>query len=190
MQRIGNLKNKFVKRHLRPIIAHAEAVPYPGVLHPSLRNADGSFRRPLATDTDPIARSADAFVHLNGLLPGTVLLQATGESFVVATGADSATVKPAGLLGNFVGGELDELGEENMIAVWHGADSQYEVYAPAFDDTGLAAAYAAATPGNPVLLYAKPSGLLGIEGTPGNRVAVASLRERVSQAKIIVDLLV
>lgn len=195
MQRIQapfNLARSVQKRTLRPVIAHAEAVPYPGVLHPSFRNADNSFRAPLAADSSPIARSADAFLLNGGLIPGTVLIQSASNSFVVATGANSATIAPAGLLGNFVGGVFDELGDNNEISVWKGAFvSQYEVYSPAFDDTGLAAAYAAATPGNPVKLYAAADGRLSlIGGSPANRVAVATLRERTGPGQIVIDLLV
>lgn len=191
MQRIGNLRNQFEKRKLRPILAHTEATPYPGTLHPSLRDSTtGAFRKPLAADTDPIARSADAFTYLNGLPAGLVMIQGPGDSFVVATGANSANIAPAGLLGNVVGGDMDELGDNNEIAVWRGQDSQYEVLAPAFDDTGLAAAYAAATPGNPVKLYAGADGRLQANGAPGNRIAVATLRERTGPGKIVIDLLV
>lgn len=189
MQRIGNIKNQFERRKLRIIIGHTEATPYPGIAHPSLFNTDGSFRKPLAADTTPVARSADAFTYLNGLPAGIVMLQAEGDSFVVATGADVAALTPAGLLGNSIGGELDELGDNREIAVWKGQGTQAEIYAPAFNDTGLAAAYAAATPGNPVKLYAGTDGRLITLGAPSNRVPVATLRERSGPGKIIVDLL-
>lgn len=189
MLRITNLSNVFQKRTLRVKYGHTQATPYAGSLHPSLRDASGSFRKPISTDTLPLARSADAFTHKGGLVPGTVMVKAEGESFVVANGANAA-VRPFGLLANFVGGELDDLKDNNEIGVWNGVDSVYEVLAPAFDDTGLAAAYAAATAGVPVLLYARPNGLLGAEGTPGNRLPVAELIERPSASKILVKLLV
>jgi hypothetical protein len=62
--------------------------------------------------------------------------------------------------------------------------------APAFNDTGLAAAYAAATPGIPVLLYAGADGRLGVNGTPGSRLPVAELIERPSASKITIRSLV
>ena len=190
VQDATNLTAVLQKRLVRPKYAHTQGYPYAGSIDPSLRNSDGSFRAPLAADTLPVARSANAFTYWGGLVPGTVLLKSAGESFVVATGADSANLRPFGLLGNFVGGTFDELKSNNEIGVWRGPDSVYEILAPAFDDTGLAAAYTAATPGNPVLLYAGVDGRLATFGTPGSRVPVASLIERPSQSKITINLLV
>jgi hypothetical protein len=189
MLRITNLSNVFQKRLVRPKYAHTQGFPYAGSLHPSLRDSEGSFRKPLAADTLPLARSADAFTYKGGLVPGTVVLKAEGESFVVATGANAA-LRPFGLLGQFVGGELDDLKDNNEIGVWQGPDSVYEILAPAFNDTGLAAAYAAATPGIPVLLYAGADGRLGVNGTPGSRLPVAELIERPSASKITIRSLV
>lgn len=189
MLRITNLSNVFQKRTLRVKYGHTQATPYAGSLDPSLRNSDGSFRKPLAADTLPLARSADAFTLKNGLVPGMVMVKAAGEGFVVANGA-AAAVRPFGLLANFVGGELDDLKDNNEIGVWIGPDSTYEVLAPAFDDTGLAAAYSAATPGVPVLLYAGVDGRLVSVASPGSRIPVAELIERPSASKINIKLLV
>lgn len=187
MLRLKNLSNRYQKRLVRPLYAQTQATPYSAVLDPSLRNTDGSIRRPLAADTTPIARSADAFTLKNGLVPGTVMLKGAGEGMVVATGANLAQT-PFGILANFVGGDMDELGDENQIGVWRGPDSVFEIIAPAFDDTGLAAAYAAATPGSPVLLYAGIDGRLVANGSPGNRVPVAHLVQRVDKNRIVIDL--
>lgn len=190
MLRPTKLTNKYQKRLIRPLYAQTQATPYAAYLDPSLRNADGSFRKPLAADTTPtfpLARSADAFTLKNGLVPGTVVLKGAGEGVVVANGAASANTKPLGLLANFVGGELDDLGDENFVGVWRGPDSVFELLAPAFDDTGLAAAYAAATAGNPVTLKAQPDGRLGA-GAVANAPVVAELIERVSASRIVVDL--
>jgi len=96
------------------------------------------------------------------------------------------------LLANFVGGTLDDLKDSNEIGVWYGPGSVYEVLIPAFDDTGLASAYANATvaAGNPVLLYAQPTGLLGVTNTGGTQIPVAELIERRSNAVIQIKLLV
>jgi hypothetical protein len=191
MQRLTKLSNKFQKRLIRPLYAQTQATPYAAYLDPSLRNSDKSFRKPLAADTTgggfPLTRSADAFTLKNGLVPGTVVVKGVGDGVVVANGADSVDVKPFGLLANWVGGELDDLGDENYVGVWRGPDSVFELLAPAFDDTGLAAAYSAATAGNPVKLFAKPDGRLGT-GTIANRVVVAELVERVSASRIVIDL--
>lgn len=198
MLRIRNLSNMFQKRLIRPILANTQGTPYPGVLDASLRNADGSFRAPLSTDTQPIARSAAAFVLQGGIVPGTVMIKSAGDSFVVATGVDTAAPnqeRPFGLLANFVGGTLDDLQDNNEVGVWYGPGSVYELLAPAFNDTGLAAAYAAAVPGKPVILYAGADGRLAqttalVGGVLGNKLPVAELVERTSAAKIIVKLLV
>jgi hypothetical protein len=194
MLNIRNLSNMFQKRLIRPILAQTQGTPYAGVLDPSLRNTDGSFRAPLSTDTVPVTRSANAFTLQGGLVPGQVMIKSAGDSFVVATGA-ATNERPFGLLGNFVGGTLDDLRDNNEIGVWYGPGSMYELLAPAFNDTGLAAAYAAATPGAPVLLYAGADGRLAqatalVGGVNTNKLPVAELMERSSAAKIIVKLLV
>lgn len=187
MLQIRNLSNVFQKRLIRPEYAHTQATPYAAVLDASLRNTDGSFRAPLSTDTLPLARSANAFTLQGGLVPGTVVVKGAGESVVVASGANAAE-QPFGLLANFVGGTLDDLKDANEVGVWRGPDATFTILAPAFDDTGLAAAYAAATPGNPVKLYAGVDGRLVANGTPGSRIVVAHLIERVSASQIRIDL--
>lgn len=189
MLRIKNLSNQFQKRTLRALYAQTQATPYSATLHPSLRNTDGSFRAPLSTDTLPLARSAAAFLLQGGLVPGSVVAKSVGESVVAHNGV--AGVRAFGLLANFVGGTLDELGDENQVGVWRGPDSVWELLKPAFDDTGLAAAYATASnsAGTPVKLYAQPSGLLG-GGVPAGATEadVVALLIEYTPSKIIVDL--
>lgn len=192
MLRIRNLSNAMQKRTLRVLHGQTQATPYAGTLDASLRNTDGSFRRPLAADTVPVARSADAFVLQGGLVPGMVMTKAAGEGFVVATGANTVA-RNFGLLANFVGGTLDDLQDANEIGVWYGPGSVYEVLFPAFDDTGLAALYAAATPGAPVYMAAGTDGRLkgfADAAALGSRVAVAELIERRSAGVIQIKLLV
>lgn len=188
MLRVRSLSNQYKKRPLRALYAQTQATPYSGTIHTSLRNTDGSFRAPLATDTLPIARSAAAALDQGGLMPGTVMVKSAGESFVVHNGV--AGVRAFGLLANFVGGQIDEIGDENSIAVWRGPDSVWELLKPAFDDTGLAAAYATASNGGTsVPLYAQPSGLLG--GTvPASATEVDIIARLIeyTPTKIIVDL--
>ena len=187
MLRIRNLSNQFQKRTIRPLYAHTQATPYAATLDPSLRNTDGSFRAPLAADVTPLARSAAAALIQGGLPAGTVVAKGAGESIVVHNGV--AGVKAFGLLANFVGGTLDDLGDENQVGVWRGPDAVFEILAPAFDDTGLAAAYSAATPGNPVKLYAGTNGLLTpVVGAKTDADIVALLVERTSASKIVIDL--
>jgi hypothetical protein len=80
MLRITNLSNVFQKRLIRPLYAQTQATPYAAVLDTSLRNADGSFRAPLATDTLPLTRSAAAFLLQGGIVPGTVVVKGAGEA--------------------------------------------------------------------------------------------------------------
>lgn len=192
MLRLKNLSNKFQKRLVRPLYAQTQATPYAATLDSTLRNADGSFRLPLSTDTTgggyPLTRTADAYSLKNGLVPGTVMVK-SAEGEQVAVGDDVAGLKPFGLLANFVGGDLDDLGDEDYVGVWRGRESVYEILAPAFNDTGLAAAYAAATAGAPVELFIGPDGRLCEAGQKSNsNVVVAELIERVSASRIVIDL--
>lgn len=181
MLRIRNLKNKYQKRLIRPLYAQTQATPYAAVLDDSFRDATGTYVFPAA-----------AFKYKGGLVPGTCMVN-RGEKVTVATGAagGAAPALPPnifGLLANFVGGELDDLGDENYVGVWRGPDSVYEILAPGFDDTGLSAAWDAATQGVPVPLTAGPDGRLAYVATLGNRQIVANLIERPSASRIIVDL--
>jgi len=193
MLRITNLSNAMQKRTLRVLHGQTQATPYAGTLNPALRNTDGSFRAPVAADVTPIDYTANTFTYQGGLLPGMVMCRTQGESFMPHPGIN--TVRPFGLLANFVGGTIDDLKDNNEIGVWYGPGSVYEVLIPAFDDTGLAAAYAAGGAGGPsagvpVLLYAQPTGLLGVTNTGGNQIPVAELIERRSNAVIQIKLLV
>lgn len=189
MLRIRNLSNAMQKRTLRVLHGQTQATPYAGTLHPALRNTDGSFRPPVAADTTPVDYTAPTFTLQGGLVPGTVMIRVAGEAFMPARGGNFAD-RPFGLLANFVGGTLDDLQDSNEIGVWYGPGSVYEVLYPAFDDTGLAAAYSAATAGNPVLLYAGTDGRL-VQPSPGaSALPVAELIERRSAGVIQIKLLV
>jgi len=179
MLRIRNLKNKYQKRLIRPLYAQTQATPYAAVLDPSFRDVSNNLVLPGA-----------AFLYKGGLVPGTVMSN-KGDNVTVATGADAA-LRGFGLLANFVGGELDDLGDENFVGVWRGPDAVFEILAPGFDDTGLSVAWTASTPGLPVPLYAGVDGRLTCQpggGAPGtNRLIIAHLLERPNQNRIIVDL--
>jgi hypothetical protein len=96
-----------------------------------------------------------------------------------ATGVNAAE-QPFGLLANFVGGDLDDIGDEDSVGVWRGANHAFfELLKPAYDDTGLSTAFTAETGADaPTLLYAGTDGRLVVNGSPGNRVAVARLIDR------------
>jgi hypothetical protein len=173
MLRVRNISNIAQKRLLRPLYAHTQGYPYAAVLDPSLRNVDGSFRAPLASDTLPLTRSAAAFLLQGGLVSGTVMVKAAaGEGMVVHNGV--ATVKPFGLLANFVGGTIDDLQDNNEIGVWRGPDSVWELLKPGFNDSTIAAAYVAAGPGTAAVLAAGVNGLL--DGFAFNNAAATDAR--------------
>lgn len=175
MLQIRNLSNMFQKRLIRPKLAHTQGTPYPAFLDPALRNADGSFNLP-----------GGAFKVQSGLVPGSVVVR-VGATEAIRPATGGANEIPFGLLANFVGGTLDDIKDENMVGVWRGVDSTYEILAPAFDSTGLAAAIAGAGNGLPVKLYAQPDGRLG-SSVSTSAVVVAHLVKMDSVGKIEVDL--
>lgn len=186
------------KRHLRVVEGQTQATPYAGYLDPSLRNADGSLRLPTATDTLPVKRSVAAFNFQGGLIPGIVMVKTSGENFTVAAGEDAA-IKPFGLLGQFVGGSFDGVKSTNEIGVWYGPGSVYDILAPAWNDTGLAAeittAASANTGSKTVFLYAGGDGRLAgvgatVKTSVGSQLPVAEVIERMSEAVLRIKLLV
>lgn len=207
MLRLKNLSNKYQKRLIRPIYAQTQATPYATSLddqtltgnaatgRTSFRNGDGSRYLPKSGDTSPLGtRSADAFTTKGSLASGLVMVRTVGEKVAVATGVDSAAERPFGLLANFVGGDLDDLGDENTVGVWRGAQHAFfEILAPAFDDTagdGITAAVTASLAGGTANLYAGTDGRLFYDASQGNRIAVARLIERPSASRILIELLV
>jgi hypothetical protein len=187
------------KRLIRPVYAQTQGFPYAASLDPSFRNTDGSFRTPLSTDTAgaaagqgtvPLSRSSAPFTYQGSITPGQVLVKTLGQEQVcIANGAASA-VQPMGLLGQWLGGTFDNVGTSNQVGVWMGPDSTYDLLAPAWNDTGLAAAIAAAGAGIQVNLYAGSDGRLGIISGGGSQVAVARVIQRISAAVLRIQLLV
>lgn len=195
MQRIfgpgnaGNITLTAQKRLIRPVYAQTQATPFACFLDPSLRNANGTIRIPQASDTEPIARSANAFSYEGSLTPGLVMIKSAGENVVVATGANAAQ-QPFGLLDQWLGGNFDNVGQINEVSVWRGPDSVFELLAPAWNDTGLAAAISAAGPGTNVNLYAGTDGRLEVNASPGSRLPVAYVVERPSSSRLIINLVI
>lgn len=194
MLRLKNLSNKYQKRLIRPEYAQTQGTPYAVTLDDTFRDADGGRKLPLDTDTTPLGtRSADAFQLKGGIISGLVAVRTKGERVAIATGADSGTEVPFGLLANFVGGELDDIGDEDQVGVWRGVGSTYTLLAPAFDPDGLSGAFTAApaVAGNPVLLFAGADGRLKhVSGPNADRIPVARLIDIPSASRIVVDLLV
>lgn len=206
MLRVQRLANVMQKRLIRPIYAQTQATPYATSLdaqtltgpnaaagRTSFKNGDGSRYLPLSGDTSPLhTRTANAFTLKNALVPGTVMVRTEGERVGVAAGPADATEKPFGLLANFIGGELDDLGENDEIGVWRGAyHAFFELLFPAWNDEGLATALGetANKKGGQVKLYAGADGRLQFFSSPGERIPVAEVIERPSASRILIELL-
>lgn len=154
------LSNVSLKRTLRPLYAQTQATPQGAFLNP---NWDRSF----------------------DIYPGTVMARSVAETYTPYTGA--AGQKPVGLSAFFVAGRLgvDEVQDtgSNLYAVWIGnADSQFEVLAPAFDQT---ADWTMLTNGGIKLLTGNAQGLLTPTGATAAN-AIAELIDAPSVDKIVI----
>lgn len=188
MLRLKNLSNKYQKRLIRPLYAQTQATPYACAIDDSLRNADGSLRIPVDADTTPINRGADVHKTKNSITSGLVAVRTKGEKITIGSDGNE---QPFGLLANFVGGDLDDIGDENNVGVWRGPDSVFELLAPAFSDANsLASVVANASAGARVLLYSGADGRLEYVASPGSRVPVAEVIDMPAASRIVVSLLV
>jgi hypothetical protein len=194
MLRVKNLSNALQKRTIRPHYAQTQATPYAAELHSAI-GSGANFTLPTNAADTPFVRTADAASLKGGLVPGTVMVRVTGDQVAVGTGANPATgnnkEQPFGLLANFVGGDLDELGTENKVGVWRGPDSVFELLAPAFNPAITSSVNLAANDGAPVPLVCGEDGLLTIPSdleTADDLVVVAHLIDVPSTARIIIDL--
>lgn len=193
----GNASNILLtaqKRLLRPSYAQTQATPYASYLDPSLRNSYGTVVPPVTSGVaGGITYTANTFTYEGSIVPSTVMARVQGtENVVPHNGA--TTVQPWGLLDQWVGGTFDNIGQLSEVSVWMGPDSTYELLAPAWNDTGLAAALTDAA-GADVLLYAGADGRLSLSvaegGTAANgSVAVARVIQRWSAAHITIQLVI
>lgn len=196
MQRLRNLSEIYQKRLIRGEFVHHQATPYPTPLDPSFFNTDGSIRIPLSSDTTPLTRSAAPFTLNGSLIPGLCVTRTVGEAVAISTGSTTVAERPFGLLANWVGGDFDDIGPLNVgsgvVAAWRGPDSTFTLLAPAFNPTGLSAAFTAAqTTGVPVNLYAGSDGRLVFVSSPtGTQVAVARLIDFPATSRITIELIV
>lgn len=175
MLRLRNLSNKNRRRTLRALYAQTQATPYAARL-------DDAFDRTV----EQVAGAKTA------ILPGSVMVKLAGE-VATLSGAHAAGQRAMGLCANFVGGEMDELGDEREIGVYRGPASVFEVLSPAFDDTGLAAAATAeaGTPASEVHMNSGADGRLVTAGAGASAIGTtARLIERLSDKAIIIELLV
>jgi hypothetical protein len=154
------LDNPAQKRTIRPRYAHHQATTWAGFLDP---NWDRRF----------------------DIFPGSVMTHLGGDLFGPYTG----TGKPFGLSSFFVSPTLriDELNglTSNLFTVWiGGADSEFEVLAPAFDPSGD---WSVPTDGTAKLLTGNAEGLLTPTGANAGNAIVRLLHSTTD--KIIVKFL-
>jgi hypothetical protein len=186
----SNINITAQKRTLRVLYGQTQATPYAAYLDPtSFLDSNNNFRIPQSTDTTPIARSATVFTYDGSIVPGTVLIKSSNENVVVATGA-AAVQQPFGLLGSWLGGTFGALVTYSEVQAWRGPDAVIQLLAPAWNDTGVAAAITAAGPGTNVYLYAQTDGRLGVTNPGGGAIAVAYIISRPSSAQLIINLLI
>jgi hypothetical protein len=202
----SNINLTAQKRTIRPVYSNTLAHPYAATLDPSFRNTDGSIRLPKAADrqnvtslgaaaASPLTRSADVFTYNGSIVPGTVMVKTNAGEYV-AVGGDitSYNNQPFGLLGQWIGGTFDNLGQNNQVGVWQGFDSVYELLAPAWDDTNVPSAINSSVANGAigqVLLYAGADGRL--TATPvnaGYSVPVARVIDRPASSRLLIQLIV
>lgn len=163
MLRLRYPGNQFFKRTIRPKYAQYQATSFAATLDPSYlgeneESGDPDFYR------DIYNFPSNVYLVQGGLIPGLVLTRTTGTNVVVASGTKTFNQAPLGLLGQFVGGNLDELGGNPYVSAWRGFDSTYVLIAPAFNPEGLSARIAEAKTGENVPLYCGPDGRLSTDG--------------------------
>lgn len=196
MQRLSKLSNKFQKRTLRALYGQTQAYPYAASLDSSFRAADGTLQLPIVAGSTLPTRTSAAFTLKNGLVPGTVVTAVPdGETVRIAVGnaayqgagginGTGTSEQPFGLLANFVGGELDEIGDDDFVGVWRGPSSVFELLAPAFGTVAITATNA----GGPTPLYAGADGRLTTTAGGTAPVVVANLLDVIGSTRIIVEL--
>lgn len=196
MIRAGKLSNKFQKRTLRVVFGQTQAYPYSAVLDSTFRAADGSIVVPVIAGSANPQRQAPAFLLKGGLVPGTVVvLNPNGtnpEGVKVACGEkpgagpdQNVGETPFGLLANFVGGELDEVGDNDEIGVWRsGQGGVFELLAPAFGTVAQLTARA----GQRTPLYAGTDGRVTTVAPDATSAVVANLLAVFGTSRILIDL--
>jgi hypothetical protein len=199
MLRLTNLANVNRRRTLRALYAQTQGYPYAVALDPSF---DRSQTDPF-DDADHAGKAA--------IWPGMVALKTVGETvrpqnanqYMDDNSTNEGARRAFGLFANFVGGELNEIGTDGTrpggseVGVWRGVGSVYEVLAPVFIDTGLAAEAADedGTASNEIYMTGdEDSGRLywDNDARPGMdwHNSTARLVKRLSDKAIIIELLV
>lgn len=197
MQRLRNLSEIYQKRLIRGEYAHHQATPYATPMDASLFNTDGSIRIPLSSDSTPLQRSVAPFTLNGSLPPGLCLTRTVGEAVAYSTGSTTVAERPFGLSANWVGGDFDEIGPQNVgsgvLGCWRGVQATFTLLAPAFNSTGLSAAFTASqTTGVPVYLYAGTDSRLvyiAPASVTATQVPVARLIDFPATSRITIELI-
>lgn len=179
MLRLTNLANKYERRTLRALYSQTQGYPYDVQLA-------STFNRNVMW--------AGASGTKAAIYPGLVATKTVGETVTLANANTQPNARPFGLFANYVGGELSDIPPDfDRVGVWRGAGSVYQILAPVFDDTGLAAAAAGETgndAANEVYLVPNANGALTLDAGARGANETARLIRRLSSRAIIVELLV
>lgn len=214
------------KRLVRPVYAQTQGFPYAATIDPYLRTSTvggilGTIRVPTAGDSvgtvptgglgaAPFDITSTIVTYQGSIMPGTVMAFSNNqyssggtnvESVSVHPGSHTSdtTVQPAGLLGQWLGGTFDNLGQTSQVGIWMGPDSTYDILQPAWDYTNISSAVTSNTGNAQVLLFAgnqaANAGLLtssaGVTGySAGVTVPVARVIAMLSNAVLRVQMLV
>lgn len=199
----ANIQLTAQKRLVRAVYAQTQGFPYSAVLDPYMRDTSGNIRVPQNGDTAgstpsggaaaaPLTRTGTCFTLSNSIIPGTVMVKSGNSEYVSpANGSTSAAVQPMGLLGQWVGGTFDGVGQTNQVGIWQGPDSVYDLLSPAWDFTTISTAMASQAAGQQINLYAGTNGLLYYTGSPtATQIPVARAIQQLSSAVLRIQLLV
>lgn len=182
----SNIQLTAQKRLLRPVYAQTQGFPYAANIDPFLRTTAGTFLAPLASEAAGSQGNSRAaalpanltypasatFTYQGSVVPGTVMIKTTSEYVAPSPGTTGSVVAtPFGLLGQWLGGTFDNLGQNNAVGVWMGPDSVYEILYPGFNSGGLVASLQ--TNATPLPLVCGANGLLTVPGQTINSVATA-----------------
>jgi len=181
MQRLTKLSNKFRRRTLRAQYAHTQGYPYAAQLDPAFDRTLGQLAGAEAVTDSKCA-----------ILPGSVMVKSVGE-MVTLSGTRGTDQRAFGLAGNFVGGELDELGDSSEISVWKGAGSVWQILKPAFDPTNVLteAGAEAGTVATEVYMNSGSDGRLAVDAAGAMTISdTVRLLAAPSANTVIVELLV
>lgn len=183
MLRLTSLSNQYRRRTLRVLYGQTQGYPYGCTLSTNFDRTSGQLSGGQAVTGSKAA-----------ILPGAVALKVRGEEVTLAGSTEGAAtdtgtnaLRAFGLFANFVGGQLDEIGDRADVGVWRGMGSVYQILQPAFNGTGLPAdsAEAGDSAANERYMIAGPDGRLIYDAAAvGNNLGNATTAKK-SVARVI-----